>query len=261
MDGACQISGQILDRQGNVVRSLKPSGTKQAGTHTLAWDGLSDEGVRMPAGEYECRIVLNPTIYKTAGGIGNTSVPPNTNHNPSDILSAAADAEGHVYTANLWEEAAQDFRKWNRDDGQHAFNAKGSIRNGKPNALTYSITVDEKYIYCATYSHTTHAQQHIRRFRLADGEPAPFPAPPPMLGTSSFMIARRRRPQNRKSVTPRISGSSHFELLPSLGKNSSSPMPSAEESSPSTRKQVLFSDHLTSTFLTPWQSTPSGIYG
>ena len=124
----------------------------------------------------ECRIVLNPTIYKTAGGIGNTSVPPNTNHNPSDILSAAADAEGHVYTANLWEEAAQDFRKWNRDDGQHAFNATGSIRNGNPNALTYSITVDEKYIYCATYSHTTHAQQHIRRFRLADGEPAPFPA-------------------------------------------------------------------------------------
>jgi FlgD Ig-like domain len=176
IESDCQISGEIVDQQGNLVRSLRPLGPLQAGTHKLAWDGLTDKGVAAPAGEYECRIILNPTVYKTAGGIGNTSLPPNTNHNPSDIQSVAADVEGHVYTANLWEEAAQDFRKWNRDDGLHVFDSKGSIRNGNPNALAYAIAVDEKYIYCATYSHTTNAQQHIRRFRLADGEPAPFPA-------------------------------------------------------------------------------------
>ncbi len=55
------------------------------------------------------------------------------------------------------------------------FNAQARIRNGNPNALPYAITVDDKYIYCSTYSHAAHGQQHVRRFRLADGEPAPFP--------------------------------------------------------------------------------------
>ena len=29
----------------------------------------------------------------------------------------AVDADGHIYTANFWEEAAQDFRKVDRDTG------------------------------------------------------------------------------------------------------------------------------------------------
>ncbi len=174
--GDSQISGQILDQQGNVVRSLKPAGPVKAGTHQLDWDGLDDHGVRMPAGDYECRVIVNPTVYTTAGALGNTAQPPTTNQNPSEIQSVAVDAQGNVYTANFWEEAAQDFRKWNRDDGLHVFNAQGRIRNGKPNALPYAIAVDDKYIYCTTYAHGAHAQQHIRRFRLDDGEPAPFPA-------------------------------------------------------------------------------------
>ena len=174
--GDCQISSQIFDLQGKLVRSLRPFGPVSAGTHKLQWDGLDDSGNQMPPGEYECRIVLNPTIYATAGALGNTARPPTVNLNPSEIQSVAVDAEGHVYTANFWEEAAQDFRKWNRDDGFHVFNAQARIRNGNPDALPYAIAVDEKYIYCSTYSHRVNAQQHIRRFRLKDGESAPFPA-------------------------------------------------------------------------------------
>ena len=171
-----QISGQILDQQGNIVRSLGLVGPVKPGTHQLQWDGLDDQGMRLPAGEYEARVFTNPTVYTTAGGLGNTARPPTANLNPSEIDSVAVDAEGNVYTANFWEEAAQDFRKWDRDDGRHVFNAQACIRNGKPNALPYAIAVDDKYIYCTTYSHQAHGQQHIRRFRLSDGEPAPFPA-------------------------------------------------------------------------------------
>ena len=159
-----------------VIRQLKPTESLKPGSHALEWDGFDDNGTRMPAGEYEARVTLNPTVYTTAGAIGNTAQPRTKNHNPSDIHSVAADAEGHVYTANFWEEAAQDFRKWDRNDGRHILDARSRIRNGKPNALPYAIAVDDKYIYCTTYSHTEHAQQHIRRFRLADGENAPFPA-------------------------------------------------------------------------------------
>ena len=174
--GDCQVSGQILDRQGNVIRSLGPIGPLKAGTYMLEWDGLDDQGVRMPDGEYECRVILNPTVYTTAGAIGNTALPPTLNQNPSDIQSVAVDAEGYIYTANLWEEAGQDFRKWDRDDGRHIFDSQTRIRNGNPNALPYAIAVDEKYIYCSTSSHTAHGQQHVRRFRRSDGEAAPFPA-------------------------------------------------------------------------------------
>ncbi len=64
---------------------------------------------RMPAGEYESRVFMNPTVYTTAGVLGNTALPPTVNLNPSEIQSVAVDAEGNVYTANFWEEAAQDF--------------------------------------------------------------------------------------------------------------------------------------------------------
>ncbi len=41
--GDCQISGQILDQQGNIVRSLGPVGPVKPGTHQLEWNGLDDQ--------------------------------------------------------------------------------------------------------------------------------------------------------------------------------------------------------------------------
>ena len=197
--GDCQVSGQILDQQGNVIRSLGPNGTVKAGNYKMEWDGLDDQGVRMPAGDYECRVILNPTVYTTAGAIGNTALPSTINQNPTEIQSVAADAQGNIYTANLWEEAAQDFRKWNRDDGRHVYDAQGRIRNGDPNALPYAIAVDDKYLYCSTSSHTAHGQQHIRRFRLADGQAAPFPA---AAATAGHILVQDRPEEKIPAGTP-----------------------------------------------------------
>jgi sugar lactone lactonase YvrE len=172
---ASQASSQILDKDGNVIRTLERARAVPPGTYGLTWDGLDDLGNKMPPGEYLGRVVLNPTVYITAGAIGNSAQPPTINQNPHHLESVAVDAAGQVYTANLWEEAAQDFRKLDRNTGNHVYNSRGSIRNGKPNALPYAIAVDDKYLYCSTTSLVNHGQQHLRRFRLADGEPAPFP--------------------------------------------------------------------------------------
>jgi len=172
----CQASCQILDGQGKIVRLLQVPTPVQRGRHGIDWDGLDDLGNPMPGGTYDARVILNPAVYKNMGAIGNTATPATIDQNPSQIGSVATDATGNVYTADGWDEASQDFRKWDRDTGAHVFDAHGEIRSGNPNGLAYAIAVDDRYIYCATTSHTDHGQQHIRRFRLADGEPAPFPA-------------------------------------------------------------------------------------
>ena len=157
------------------VRNLQLPQPIQGGTHGITWDGLDDSGAQLPPGRYEARITLDSTIYTNAGNIGNTAQPPTINQNPTQIDSVAADSDGNIYTADEWDEASQDFRKWDRDTGRHVFDAHGLIRSGNPNGLAYTIAVDDKFIYCATTSHTNHAQQHLRRFHLADGSPAPFP--------------------------------------------------------------------------------------
>jgi hypothetical protein len=38
------------------VRTLASTGALAAGTHALAWNGLSDRGTRLPAGKYLVRL-------------------------------------------------------------------------------------------------------------------------------------------------------------------------------------------------------------
>jgi FlgD Ig-like domain len=185
---ACQASCRIFDNGGTLIRNLQSPQDIQPGAHGISWDGLDDSGAQMPPGEYEARVTLNPAIYTNAGNIGNTALPPTVNQNPTEIDSVAADNDGNIYTADVWDEAAQDFRKWDRDTGRHVFDAHGLIRNGNPNGLAYAIAVDNNYIYCATTSHTNHAQQHMRRFHLSDGSPAPFPT----AGTDGHILIHDR---------------------------------------------------------------------
>jgi sugar lactone lactonase YvrE len=170
------VSGQILDGQGRPVRTLFPPRPMKTGTHGMEWDGLNDRGERLPDGDYQYRIVQNPAIYITAGTIGNTAIPRGDNQNPTCLMSVVVDAKGNVFTANMWEEAGQDFRMWDRDDGHHLLDARYAVRNGEPNGMPYGIAVDDRYIYCTTTAHGANSRQHIRRFNLADGQPAPFPA-------------------------------------------------------------------------------------
>lgn len=52
----------VYDIQGRHVRSLA-SGPQQAGTHTVVWNGRSDDGVTAPSGSYFCRVEFNNTVF------------------------------------------------------------------------------------------------------------------------------------------------------------------------------------------------------
>jgi sugar lactone lactonase YvrE len=194
-----QLTTQILDKDGRIVRTIDAARPVKPGPYSFSWDGLDDRGNKMPPGKYNARVLQNPTVYTTAGVIGNTAQPPTVNQNPADIESVAVDAAGNIYTANLWEEAAQDFRKVDRDTGNHVYDSHASIRNGSPNALPYAIAVDDKYLYCSTTSHANHQQQHLRRFRLSDGEPAPFPA---LAATNGHILLHEQPEKEIPAGTP-----------------------------------------------------------
>ncbi|MBI3803006.1 MAG: flagellar hook assembly protein FlgD [Nitrospirae bacterium] len=52
---AKQVLIQISDREGNVVRSLR-AGAQPAGLQTVTWNGLDDQGNRLPSGEYTLNV-------------------------------------------------------------------------------------------------------------------------------------------------------------------------------------------------------------
>ena len=70
----------------------------------------------------------------------------------------AADTQGNVYTANSGKKPRQFFAKWDRTDGRHVFvRVPASCAN---RSTSYAIAVDDKYIYCTTYTYRPPAQQH-----------------------------------------------------------------------------------------------------
>jgi len=170
-------SAGVFDAEGRLVRTLWAMKELPAGKQTGQWDGLDDFGAAVPAGDYRWRVVVNGSTYRNVGVIGNNGQPPNAaGHTPNNLQSVAVDAEGAVYTANGWDEAGADFKKWNAA-GDSVYDARFQIRNGNPNGAPYSITVDDTYIYCGMEgweSEKWQNRQQLQRFRLADGKHEKF---------------------------------------------------------------------------------------
>jgi sugar lactone lactonase YvrE len=128
---------------------------------------------------------LNRATYKNVGAIGNSGRAPTPEaHTPTALLSVAVDAAGAIYTANGWDEAGADFKKWDAQ-GNAVFDARYQIRNGNPNGAPYAIAVDESAIYCAmggwAKAPWNHEQQ-LQRFSKADGKHQAFTKVPDKTG-------------------------------------------------------------------------------
>jgi flagellar basal-body rod modification protein FlgD len=54
-EAAADITIEILDSSGTLVRALRPGGAPVGGT-TISWDGLDTAGQRMPAGAYDIKV-------------------------------------------------------------------------------------------------------------------------------------------------------------------------------------------------------------
>ncbi len=178
LDKAGPTSAGVFDGDGRLVRVLWTMKDLPAGKHEAGWDGLDGWGEAAPAGAYTWRVVRNGSVYRNVGVIGNSGLPPDDKgHTPNNLQSVACDAAGAVYTANYWDEAGADFKKWDAA-GNSVYDARYQIRNGNPNGAPYAITTDEKYLYCTMggWKQKDGAELHqVQRFLLADGKHVPFP--------------------------------------------------------------------------------------
>jgi hypothetical protein len=170
-------SGGVYDSAGHLIRVLWQMQPTPSGKHTVLWNGLDMSDQPAPSGSYHLVVAVNYSVYRNVGVIGNSGKPPNAQgHTPASILSVATDQEGNIYTANGWDEAGADFKRWDKY-GHSVYDAHFQIRNGKPNGIPYAIAVDDRYIYCTVggwASPPWNERQQIERFRLSDGQEVPF---------------------------------------------------------------------------------------
>jgi flagellar hook assembly protein FlgD len=66
-------SAGIYDSSGVLVRNLWSNVRYNSGTYTASWNGLDDNGILRPNGQYELRVLSNNVQYTWEGVIGNTS--------------------------------------------------------------------------------------------------------------------------------------------------------------------------------------------
>ena len=163
----------MFDADGHLVQVLWTRRQTPAGEQSAHWDGKDQLKQNAPAGEYEFRVVVNRSTYKNVAAIGNSGRAPTPEaHTPSGMDSVAVDSKGAIYTANGWDEAGADFKKWDAD-GNAIYDARYQMRNGNPNGAPYSIAVDDSTIYCGMggwASDPWNHKQQIQRFALSDGK-------------------------------------------------------------------------------------------
>ncbi|WP_422925311.1 hypothetical protein [Singulisphaera sp. PoT] len=168
-------SAGIFDAKGRLVCSLWSLKTLEAGKHSGQWFYRDQFDRPVPGTGYELRVIANRGSYENVAIIGNTGNDRPT-HTPGYMQSVAVDAEGSIYTANYWDEAGADFKKWDWQ-GKSVYDADFQIRNGDPNGGPYAIAVDDTFLYCSVGGWDRppyNSRQQIQRFRLRDGKPEPF---------------------------------------------------------------------------------------
>ena len=170
-------SAVVYESSGKKVRTLWTLRDSKAGAYGAEWDGLDDAFQETSKGPYEVRIISNAGQYRNVAAIGNTGFPPDPDgHIPVGVQSVAIDEEGSIYSANGWDEAGHDWKKWDRD-GKSLNNSRYQIRNGDPNGLPYRIVVDDHYLYAAYISHNGMAKpgsEWVHRADRTTGKNAPW---------------------------------------------------------------------------------------
>ena len=177
LDKPALTSAGIFDKDGSLVKQLWAMKQLEAGAQRGTWDGLDESGNRAPAGRYSFKVIANGSTYRNVGTLGNTKRVPTVQ---TAVAAMAINAEGSIYFANTWEEAGQDFNRFDKD-GNTTLHAKFRVRNGTPNGFPYAIAVDEPYIYLSVVTlekidekRSTWGGHVIRRFRSDTGDPAPW---------------------------------------------------------------------------------------
>ena len=170
-------TASLYDGQGKLLRALWQLRPMKAGPHLEEWDGLTDMFAEAPPGPYELRLVTNAGRYENIAVLGNTGSPPDADgHVPMSVASVVVDRDGAVFSANGWDEAGHDWKKWDRD-GRSRLHANFQVRNGNPNGMPYRVAVDEQFLYVAYISHHGEGKigsHWIQRFDRQTGKAVRF---------------------------------------------------------------------------------------
>ncbi len=143
-------SAGIYDASGGLTRVLWTMKKLPAGSYQSTWDGLKDDGTPASPGDYTWNVVVNRTIYKNIGAVGNTGEPTvSFGHIPYLIEGVAVDATDNIYTVHDWNEAGHDINRWSPTSGQAVYNTGHII----PESLLKGIAVepDGSYAYVTGY--------------------------------------------------------------------------------------------------------------
>lgn len=117
-----RVSLAVYAGDGRLVRELLRGAQRQAGEHTVAWDGLDRYGNAVPPGEYQWRLLRNQGLraeYRISLGSNPTSAPYHLwvgNHAGPTSVHVASD--GTMYVSAVSAENAPTLLKQSRDGRQ-----------------------------------------------------------------------------------------------------------------------------------------------
>lgn len=123
---AARVSLLLTDARGQVVRELLHAAPRAAGAHSEDWDGLSDEGKPVPAGDYTWKLLATQGLkaeYLLTLGTNPTPAYDSWPGNHGGVSSVAVDAQGAMYVAGgcgegdplLIKQAPDGTRLWSVD--------------------------------------------------------------------------------------------------------------------------------------------------
>lgn len=162
-----------------LIKTLWSNTRYQAGSHTAAWNGTTDEGGVAPRGDYTVRILSSQAKYTWEGVIGNTSqaFTGPTIHHAEDIAHGMAIAGGNIYIAAGYNEARSSTLKTTVANPQSkTYILPTPSAHGFTDAYTDFVATDGKYVYWAGWEAALKPTKHfVYATSTADDKDVPFP--------------------------------------------------------------------------------------
>jgi hypothetical protein len=147
MSGPANTSAGVFDSAGTLVRTLWSGVHYESGAWESSWDGIDDNGVPMPAGNYEIRVLLNNVAYAW-GVIGDTSSSWTARDSwdmQSSLPTSMVIANGIAYTGNGYSEGRPNASYFSTSSPQAPSNL---ITTGQCDILQY-VATDRHMVYFA----------------------------------------------------------------------------------------------------------------
>lgn len=175
LDKSYTTSAGAYKTDGTLLKTLWRKVNYAAGTHTAIWDGTNDNGVAVPPGKYQIRVLYHNVKYLWEGVIGNTSksfTGPTVHHAFQPIQSVSIDGSNVFYAVGYNEQQS----------GGHRFktnNPQSKTTVLKSDFFTSfnHVATDGVYAYWAAAAGCCNSStSFITATKVSDNTPVSFPA-------------------------------------------------------------------------------------